>query len=134
MESKEQRDLAYENKDDYEKLTKDRLSPFYKRDYRDVFLLALAMGVSKNMSRPLKKRIPNIPLRGFTEEEKWFLKSIAISKTGNMEILSDSKEIFKIAEEYANGGIKLLVREVFENISNYDEVLEEELREKVKNK
>ena len=41
MEVEEPRDLAYEDVKDYEKLTKDSVSPFCGKEYRDVFMLSL---------------------------------------------------------------------------------------------
>lgn len=131
MEIEEPRDLAYEDVKDYEKLTKDSVSPFHGKEYRDIFMLALSIGYSRSKPSPLKKRNPNVPLRAFTLQEKWLMRAVAISKEGNMEILFEPKKLYQLIEEYANAGIKLLVAEVFENIRSYDKILEAELKEAV---
>ena|SRR3989338_2719932 len=128
MEVEEPRDLAYEDVKDYEKLTKDSVSPFSGKEYRDVFMLALSIGYARSKPLPLKKRNPNIPLRAFSTQEKWLMRALAISKEDSLEILFEPKKIYYLAEEYANAGIKLLVAEVFENLRSYDKVLEAELK------
>ena len=46
-------------------------------------------------------------------EEEWLIRSIAISKKGNVNILLNEGEILKIAEEYANAGIAILYDLIF---------------------
>lgn len=132
MEIEEPRDLAYEDVKDYEKLTKDRISPLYGKEYRDIFMLAMAIGYLHAKPTQLKKRIPNIPLRGFSSQEKWLMRAIAIAKERKLEVLFEPKNIFYLAEEYANAGIKILVSEVFDNLGTYDKILEADLRKLIK--
>lgn len=129
MENEEPRDLCYENKELYEKLTREKGSPFFGREYREIFMVAMALGFKNKSMIPLKKKIPQIPLRAFSTEEKWVIKFIAIKEEKNIEILSNLKKAYNIAEEYANGGLKILSEMVFAHTTNFDEVLEEELRQ-----
>jgi hypothetical protein len=59
-------------------------------------------------------------------ENGWHLiKAIAVSDKGDMEVLLDIGEIIKIAEEYANTGIKKLYELYFQNEYNFIERAEE---------
>jgi hypothetical protein len=42
------------------------------------------------------------------------LKAIAVSEEGSLDVLSDKKKIYSLAEQYATGGLKLLRNIAFE--------------------
>ena len=95
-------------------------------------MLAMAIGFVKQKKAPLKNPKGSIPFDTLTEEEVWLIKAVAIADAGRLEILSDEKEVYRIAEEYANGGIGLLHLEICEGAAgDYDKRLEEQLRKKL---
>ena len=49
----------------------------------------------------------------YLQPEDWVLiNSIAVEKAGTVQVLSNHEEVYKIAEEYAHAGIKLLHEQV----------------------
>jgi hypothetical protein len=56
------------------------------------------------------------------------IKAMAVADAGNLDILNDPKQVLKIAEEYANGGIDLLYDRVYVGAGEYAKRLEEELQ------
>ncbi len=119
--------LAFEDKEDYDKLT-SKSSPFWGKQFREVFMLALAIGFINNKRKKLTKRIPNIHSIALNREEKWLINCVAVSTEKNIEVLLDPKKVFLIVEEYANWGIKVLLKEIMEETADYDKVLEGQLR------
>lgn len=110
------RDLRYSEPHSkmYEDLKTDAaLSPFAGTTYKDIFLYAMAYGYRHGLQEELVKPRSNIPLSAFSEEEKWLVKAIAVKETGSLEILSDEKRVYEIAEEYANGALDMIYAEVF---------------------
>jgi len=109
------RDLRYEKQDTdkYQKLTSDKLSPFYKGYYKDVFLYAATYGFKNDLKKGFVKPSPNIPLSAFSEEELWIMRSFAIAESNSIKILEDESNIFELAELYANGAIEEIYLEVF---------------------
>jgi dnd system-associated protein 4 len=109
------RDLRYSVADGekYRKLTQDELSPFQGALFKDVFIYAAAYGFRNGLRNELERPQPNIPLSPFTDEDIWLIKGIAIAETGSLEILSNEREIYRIAEEYANGALESIYLEVF---------------------
>lgn len=83
-------------------------APFYLM--KDVFMWAVTIGVNNGKPRPLSG--------GKTQIFRWdqfttdtdvpALMAIAIAETGDVEVLNDEPQILRIAEEYANTGIREL--------------------------
>ena len=83
-------------------------TPF--RMMKDVFLWAAALGHARNLCRPLQGRCTGI-LRWapFTAQvDVPFLRALAISSTQDLSVIQHQGKILRIAEEYANGGIREL--------------------------
>lgn len=113
----------------FKDLVQNERSPFYKQNMGDVFIYAMALGYFNNETIPLKKRKGTIPLTAVKEQE-WLIKSIAISKTNYIGILLNEKDVYEIAEEYANGGIVLLYDMVLgEHPGDSDKLLEAQIRD-----
>jgi dnd system-associated protein 4 len=80
---------------------------------KDVFMWAAALGFSQSQKRPLAS--------GRQQPFRWgqlsqdldvpALKSIALADTGDVEILLFNDRMLRIAEEYANAGIRILKQE-----------------------
>ncbi len=99
--------------EDFRRLLK-KDSPLKSKETKDVFLLAVAKGYSFKSRVKLKNKESFVRTEYLKDEDEALLKAIAISETKDWKILSDPKEIFAIAEEYAVGGIKHLKHEVFD--------------------
>lgn len=82
--------------------------PFFK--YKDVFLMAAALGYQlqqrKSLPKGDKKR--EIRLDTFNSKDIYILKAIALAEENDIDILLDGRKILSIAEEYAYAGIKKL--------------------------
>lgn len=100
----------------YRYLTDRMESPFYNRDLFDVFTCAVALGHHCKSRKSLKKREGLILLSVMekSDDAMWLLRAVAVSARGP-DVIGDMKEILKIAEECANGGIKHLYNIVFKS-------------------
>lgn len=115
MTTEAPRDLRYSSSDGekYRKLVNDELSPFNGATFKDVFIYAATYGFKNGLYKDLEKPQPSIPLSTFTAEDEWLIKSIAIATKKTLDILSDEKEIYRLAEHYANGALEAIYLEIF---------------------
>ena len=111
---------------DQMKITK---SFFYNTKMTSVFITAMALGYKKDIRRPIKKAVPNIPTDRFSKEDKWSMISLYLKTHPNagIEALWEPDQILKNAEEYANGGIQFL-KMLYDDSDEPLEALEEEFR------
>ena len=129
------RDLAIEPGEKHskvEKLVEEKISPLYKKTMKDVFMYAMGIGFKNGKRIPLKKRPGVIPLATFKDSEISLIKAIAISEKNSIDVLfgENVKEIFEIAEEYANGGVDMLFYQVFgDEPGDPDRKMEQALRD-----
>ena len=81
---------------------------------KDVFMWAVALGVKEGKRRPLSGSLEQIfRWDQFAQDmDIPALKAIALAETGEVEILLQEDKILRIAEEYANGGIHEIKREI----------------------
>jgi dnd system-associated protein 4 len=81
------------------------LSPF--ESMKNVFMLAIFIGYNEEKRIPLgtDKEMIFAWARFSPEEDVPLLRALALSETENVEVLTDQDRILTIAEEYANGGI-----------------------------
>jgi len=87
----------------------EKNSIFYDKRLIDIFLLAMAIGKEQNSKEKIKTRSDSIRRDALTEKEVWMMCSVALAERSELDILANSKELIKICEEYANGGIKTLM-------------------------
>jgi len=129
------RDLALEVGERHKRvveLVENKLSPFYKKTMKEVFMYAMGIGFKNGKRVPLKKRTGVIPLRTFSDAEISLIKAIAITEKKSVDVLfgENVKEAFEIAEEYANGGIDMLYYQVFgDEPGDPDKKMEQRLRD-----
>lgn len=113
---KKKPDRLYVDKDDFKdfKLLQDEKdSAFYKRENKDVFMMAMMMGLKNGPRIPLKNREGFFREEYLSDEERSIIKAIAINEEKYLTILLDMEKVYQIAEEYARGGIKYLKDSVF---------------------
>jgi len=114
------------------KLVQNKLSPFYKKTMKEVFMYAMGIGFRNEKSMTLKKRTGVIPSRTLSDADLALIKAVAITEKKNVNVLFGEyiKKMFQIAEEYANGGIDLLYYQVFgDEPGDPDRKMEQYLRD-----
>ena len=97
----------------------------------DIFLMAMSYGYyfDNKKKSSLDKKKDYVRVEYISDEQKQIISSLVIGDIGKMEILSNMDDVYSIAEEYANNGIKLFHKFYFENEHNFIERAEEKLRE-----
>lgn len=87
-------------------------SPFHLM--KDVFMWAVAMGVKLNRRRTLSgSRTQIFRWDQFSQDvDIPALQAIAVAETEDVDVLLHDDQILRIAEEYANAGIRELKREL----------------------
>ena len=128
-------DRLYVNKrDDFKRLL-EKDSPLVGYDYKHIFMLALTIGFVEGRRAELESRKEELTrIEYLDDKEKSIIKAIAVIETGGLEVLLDKKKVYAVAEEYAAGGIKLLIQKVFSGeygsfIKRLGNELEERLKE-----
>ena len=88
------------------------LSPF--ESMKNIFMLATFIGYNEEKRTPLGKDKEMIfAWAQFSpEEDVPLLRALALSETEDIEVLTDQDQILTIAEEYANGGIIEIQKQV----------------------
>ncbi len=112
----------------WDDLVESTISPFLKKDYWEVFILAASVGYCHNSREKLKDKQGTIPYRTIEKNSAALalIEAIAISEN-SIEIILNKKEICNIAEEYANGGIKFIYDLIFgSNAGSAAKLLESE--------
>ena len=95
----------------YKKVTEDS-GLFQDKDSKDQFLFAMAVGVSNQLRIPLKKRDGFFLVTRLRTEDEALIDAVALSEEDNVDILADKSHVYKIAEEYAHAGIKILLDKI----------------------
>jgi len=95
----------------YQMLSKES-SLFRGKINRDQFLFTAAIGVTNNMRIPIQRKENWFLTKDLRPEDNALFNAIALAETESTDILSDKNEIYKIVEEYAHAGIKILSNEM----------------------
>lgn len=122
-------ELLYVDKDNkhlYDDLSFLQMKEFERKDQ---FMFAVAFGFINDFKPELNRREFITRTSYLKEEDQALLNAIAIKSTGSIDILSDKKEVYHIAERYANGGIQLLSDEVGSKYGSFEKRLEKILIE-----
>jgi dnd system-associated protein 4 len=89
-------------------------SPFKDAQRLEVFLFAMSYGSKKAGKKELKgDRQALFNISSLKEDQRWIIKSIAVQDAGTTDVLRDEKEVFRLAQEYANAGLEELHGKVF---------------------
>lgn len=75
---------------------------------KDRFLFAMAVGFKHRVRRPLDTREGYLRAEYLRPEDEALIDALALLEGKSPDVLADRKEVFRIAEEYAHGGIRLL--------------------------
>lgn len=93
----------------YKELQEDESSPYEGAQLMEIFLNAMAVGSRQGLRQPLSgERAALFNVSSLSDKNLTHIRSIAWRDTGDEEIYYNHKRTFKIAEEFANGGIRHL--------------------------
>ena len=106
----------------------DEIEFFKGRSRKEQFLLAMSYGFKNKVHKGIDKQEGFYLVKDMRPEDEALIYSVALSHDGNIDILADKNKMYKIAEEYAKAGIKLLHDEVVSSeFGSFDLKLEREL-------
>jgi hypothetical protein len=92
-----------------ERLTKGGMSIANKT----VFMLCLAVGFEMQKTRPRPpRRSDAVVLSYLNDQDKALMSAIALAHTKDHTVLMDEDKVFDIIEEYAAGGLEVLVTQM----------------------
>jgi hypothetical protein len=121
------------DKDDRQMYERLETEPLFEGTARkEQFLMAMALGFKNGARRPLENREGSGLFRTsyLRPDDEAVLNTVALTESGSEEILANRAEVFRIAEEYAHAGIRLLVAELdAAQFGSYAKRLEKELFE-----
>jgi hypothetical protein len=110
----------------YSSLIKEKHSPFYKMNKRDVFIFAAAVGSYYNSRSELKDKVNLNLYSDFPEKYRILADIIALKEFKyDTDKILDGKEVVKLLEEFADGGIERLYDMTLNDLQRNE--LEEEL-------
>lgn len=99
-------------------------------DNKDQFLVAMSLGYKLGIRTPLKSKEGFVRESYLKEADRALIYALAIKENNDIKTVSDLKNVFTIAEEYANAGINFINK--LEKKSSFDEHTKE--FEKIVNK
>jgi len=110
---KKQPDRIYVGKNDRD----DLYAPFFEQTFKgktrkEQFFFAMAIGFKNGVKHPLKAKNMLFLSKDLNEEDNALLNAVAMFDKKTPDILANQVEVFKIAEEYAHAGIKLLIEKM----------------------
>ncbi len=110
----------------YEKLESE---PFFKgKTRKEQFLFAMAVGFKNKIKIPIEKREGIFLTKDLKPEDEALINAIAIFDANSIDILLDKAQVFKIVEEYANGGIRILINKIDSiEIGTFEKYFEKDL-------
>ncbi len=79
---------------------------------KEQFMLALAFGFKNGVSDEIDQPKEFFRREYLRTEDEALLYAVAIKAKGELDLLSDLEAVFKIAQEYAHAGIRLLADEI----------------------
>lgn len=118
------------DKKHFDLLLEDRGSFFYKRDRKEVFIMAMVYGFDSGDRKPLTDKLSGgyFRVEYLNDREKTLIKAVAVHRKGSLDVLLDPKQVYSIAEEFAAGGIGHLKEEVLNTrFGTYEHKLAEHL-------
>jgi hypothetical protein len=102
----------------------DKNSFFYGKILWDVFIYAMAIGKYTNNRKEFSRKTGTIPIEYAKEQHLYSMIGLIFSLSDvDLSILRQPKEIRKICEEYANGGVDVLIE--FERTRSPDNPISE---------
>lgn len=101
-----------------------------KRTRKEQFFFAMAIGFKNNIKRPLNTKEGFFLIKDLLPTDEALINAVAIHDYGSVEILATKGEVFKIAEEYAHAGIRLLIDKIESTeFGKFEKKIEQEIFE-----
>lgn len=105
-------------------------NPFKGLSISDLFAIAMIQGVKEGIRTPMRKVKGIVRVKTLENTDlRYLMMATAIKDSGNMEIITNKNEYFKICEEYARYGLSVLESMYLDNPKNLLEELEFEALE-----
>lgn len=122
------------DRDLYQKLNEEEITTFKdkggRRTRKEQFLFALSIGFKNGVKRKLETKEGFFLVKDLHPEDEALLNTIAVYDSNSVEILSNKGEVYKIVEEYAHAGIRLLCEKIKSTThGSFDKHLEKELHD-----
>lgn len=108
----DKKDRELYNKLDHEEMLRHK-DKGGRRTRKEQFLIAMAIGFRNKIRCPLESKEGWFLIKDLKLEDEALIDSIAVYSTHSVDVLSNREEVFKIVEEYAHAGIRLLVDKIF---------------------
>lgn len=86
----------------------DNIDIFKNKSRKEQFIFAMAIGYKNKVKRKLETREGFFLIKDMRLDDEALINAIAINDTNSVEVLANKEDVFRIAEEYAHAGIKLL--------------------------
>jgi len=97
----------------FDPIVNEKSSLFYKKGKTGVYIISAALGYKNQLNKKTQKGLDLLNVNELDAKVLWLLLSIAICEKNNTNILLDGLNALRIAEEYANGGAKILYDKIF---------------------
>ena len=85
---------------------------FEGKTRKEQFLFALAVGFSRGIKRPIQKREGFFLAKDMRPDDEALFSAVAATDADSVQVLPDRAKVFRIAEEYAHAGIRILADEI----------------------
>ena len=102
-----------------------------ERTRKEQFLLAMAIGFKNNTRIGLNNKDGFFLIKDLLPKDEALINAIAINDHNDVGILDNLSDVYKIAEEYAHAGIRILIGKI-ESIEfgKFEKIFEQEIYEK----
>jgi hypothetical protein len=95
----------------------------------------MALGFINELRREIDNKEGIARIEYFSNSDLALIKAIALHTTNDVNILNDKKEVYKIAEEYAHAGIKILTDKIDASaLGTFDKSFESEIQNQLREK
>lgn len=112
----------------YEVLKSEEI--FKDRENKDLFVISMAYGFKNRIKEGIEKKEGFVRVEYLSGWDLALINAVAMYDTNSVEVISNKEEVFKIAEEYAHAGVKLLFDKINSvQFGTFDKQFEKELHE-----
>ena len=95
-----------ENKEKILELTTSDWSPFFGKDYWEVFIFCMSYAFATKMSPKQPKGTGTMPARVFRQETRHLMRCLAIADGGDISVIKNPRNYVKVCEGYAAVGFE----------------------------
>jgi hypothetical protein len=100
----------------FTELQESEESPFYQAENHDLFVFAVGYCRKYGSPQPVESEEHAFFGRSrLSEIQQNVLEAVAVSEHESAEVLRDQRQLYRLAEQLANGGVEALYQRVFES-------------------